>query len=156
MKILYKGQGVSETNGLLQVIAISILLIAIGLLTLFIDLNNSDNQEILITSSDKDIINRKYKDGEYTYTAEYGATDVIESFTITLSLSDGFINEFEFIDQANLGKSKKYNSEFKTAISEKILGKKINSIEIEKIAGASLTTNAFNSAINEIRLEAAI
>jgi hypothetical protein len=51
--------------------------------------------------------------------------------------------------------ARQYQQAFASAISAEVVGKDISSLSVTRVAGASLTSNGFNSALDQIRSHAA-
>jgi uncharacterized protein with FMN-binding domain len=96
-----------------------------------------------------------YKDGLYTkkigYEVPEGDTNSIE---VKIEIMDSIVKSVSIISEYDGRESKKYISNFEGAISGAINGKKINELPKSRLAGASLTTSAFNQAIDQVLLSA--
>jgi hypothetical protein len=90
----------------------------------------------------------------YTETVSYSApNNNTEQITVTVILdSKGKIVDAVFSnDEASNKESKQYLAQFaKTFTASMVVGQNINSASLSRVAGASLTTKAFNKAIANI------
>ena len=75
-----------------------------------------------------------------------------DSVTSTLSISkDGTIVAVKNVFVQGYLMSKNFQSAFSGAIAEEIVGKNIKDAKVTVVAGASMTSTAFNMALDEIR-----
>lgn len=96
-----------------------------------------------------------YTDGEYTESAEYQSPNGTEEVTVTVTLADGVITAVESVGDGDNPNSKRYQTEFADGIADVVVGKNIDEISVDKVAGSSLTSDGFNAAIEKIKADAA-
>ena len=96
-----------------------------------------------------------YTDGEYTESAEYSSPNGTEEVTVTVTLADGVITAVEAVGDGDNPNSKRYQTEFSDGIADVVVGKNIDEISVDKVAGSSLTSAGFNDAIDAIKADAA-
>ncbi len=96
-----------------------------------------------------------YTDGTYTASASYTSPGGVEEVNVTVTLADDIITSVDVTADAASTQSKQYQSEFISGISAVVVGKDIDAILVSKVSGSSLTSEGFNSAIEEIKTEAA-
>jgi uncharacterized protein with FMN-binding domain len=96
-----------------------------------------------------------YTDGTYTEDAEYTSPGGTEEIEVTVTLADGVITEVEVVGDGDNPNSKRYQGEFADGIGDVVVGKSIDEISVDKVAGSSLTSSGFNDAIEEIKADAA-
>lgn len=96
----------------------------------------------------------KFRDGTYTVTANYNTPENIESITVTLALKNGVIESSSFTSGAAKGKSLRYSRLFADNYKPFVVGKSIDTLRLDTIAGASLTTIGFNNALVKVREQA--
>lgn len=138
--------------------------------------NNSTQQEIAMsTSDDTDLSDTdrpttqyqgtssntnqssgsSYQDGTYqanqTYLAPGGRTDSID---VGVTLVDQVVTAMDFGYQESNPDSGAFLSLFDSEIRGQVVGKSLNQINLSRVAGASLTTNAFNLALDNIANQA--
>lgn len=106
------------------------------------------------SSSSSDLA--KYKNGTYSLDVKYQSPAGSESVKINLTLADDKINTLEVIPNATDRQSIEYQNRFKNSISNQVVGKKIDELSLSRVGGASLTTNAFSSSLNNIKQSALI
>lgn len=96
--------------------------------------------------------NLLYKDGSASFTAHYTSPAGEESFDIVIAVAKDMITGVKVDPKATEEVSQKFQSAFANGIDGAIVGKKLNEIsDLSRIAGASLTTTAFNAKIAEMQ-----
>jgi uncharacterized protein with FMN-binding domain len=96
-----------------------------------------------------------YVDGTYTETANYQSPNGTETIDVTITLADDVITAVEVVGHGESPDSKHYQGEFIGGIDAMVVGKDIDSISVSKVAGSSLTSGGFNTAVEAIRADAA-
>ena len=96
-----------------------------------------------------------YTDGEYTESADYQSPNGTEEVEVTVTLADGVITAVEVVGDGDNPNSKRYQGEFADGIGDVVVGKNIDEISVDKVAGSSLTSAGFNDAIDAIKADAA-
>lgn len=92
----------------------------------------------------------KYTDGEYTVEGQYGSKSII----VKLELSNDEIKHVEVTPNTAIKMSLGLQKKFAAAVPEEVIGKPIDSIHLDKLAGSSKTTQGFNDALEKIKAEA--
>jgi uncharacterized protein with FMN-binding domain len=95
----------------------------------------------------------EYRDGQYEATGWYGGLP--SSITVDLSLRDGVITDVEVTPHAEDETSLGLQRRFAEAVPGVVVGRSIDEVELDKLAGSSGTTQGFNDAVDQIRDEAA-
>lgn len=95
-----------------------------------------------------------YKDGTYTVSDTYSSPGGIEDIKVTLTLGNSTITDVAVVQEANNNESAEYQEKFQDSYKSKVVGKAISSLQLSRASGASLTTNAFNDALDQIRSQA--
>lgn len=96
-----------------------------------------------------------YADGTYTASADYASPNGTETVEVTVTLADGVITEVEAVGDGDNPNSRRYQGEFADGIADVVVGKRIDEIQVDKVAGSSLTSAGFTKAIDEIKADAA-
>lgn len=149
----------------LFLILITIALIASGTTVFFILSNNSNqasnNNLVNVDYSKNDNKNNntgvefKYKDGEYMVSNSYRVPrNLTESITVTVKIQDDTIVDVNFKGESNNNDSRRYMNLFADNYKKYVLGKKLDGLSVGTIAGASLTSQAFNESLSKIREQA--
>lgn len=95
-----------------------------------------------------------YKDGTYQATGSYVSPGGNESITISVTLKDGVVTETSATSGANDPTAKQYQGEFIAGYKDQVVGKKVSSIKLSRVSGSSLTSQGFNSALEQIKQQA--
>lgn len=95
-----------------------------------------------------------YKDGTYTVSDTYPSPGGIEDIKVVLTVKDNTVSAVEVTQEANQRESAEYQGRFQEGYKSKVIGKALSSLSLSRSSGASLTTNAFNDALEEIRQQA--
>lgn len=95
-----------------------------------------------------------FKDGTYQATGSYTSPGGNEGITIKITLKDGVVTETNATSGANDPTAKQYQAEFIAGYKDQVVGKKISSIKLSRVSGSSLTSEGFNSAIQDIQRQA--
>src|SRR3982750_3855079 len=94
----------------------------------------------------------KYTDGEYTAEGLYAGK---KSIIVKLKLDDDKIKEVEVTPNTpNIRMSFNLQKKFAAAVPEVVIGKPIEEVHLDKLAGSSLTTKGFNEALDKIKSQA--
>ena len=100
--------------------------------------------------------NNKYKNGTYTKMGDYVSPGGPEQIEVTVTVIDGVITDATVVAKATLTGSVKMQNAFIGGFKEFVIGKNIEEIKLDKVAGSSLTPKGFNEAIQEVMQEAKI
>lgn len=86
----------------------------------------------------------------YSTSVSYEVPNGTQSMSVTLILENGIIISAN-TTHSMTGKSASYQKNFQSSYQNQVIGKNINNINLSRVGGASITTNAFNQAIYSIR-----
>ena len=107
------------------------------------------------TSTSSSTSSSSYKDGTYTasvsYSVPHGASNTLAA---TVTVSSGKITAVSTNDNYSDNESGRYIQEFESALSSTVVGTDLSSASFSRIGGASLTTKAFNQALDTIITQA--
>lgn len=92
----------------------------------------------------------KYDNGEYTVEGQYGNKSII----VKLNLDDDKIKDVEVTPNTTIKMSLGLQKRFAEAVPDVVVGKPIDDVHLDKLAGSSKTTQGFNDALEKIRQEA--
>lgn len=126
--------------------AVSIVLI-IGLYVVITARNKTGTNSLSNSSA---VATSVYKDGSYTESVSYTVPRETNTLNATITLSNDKITSVSTSGAYIGGESKRYNTNFNTEISSAVVGKKLSDAKIGVVAGASLTSMAFNQIIDAI------
>ncbi|WP_406245979.1 hypothetical protein ACI7YT_13135 [Microbacterium sp. M] len=97
----------------------------------------------------------EYTDGTYTAEGSYQTPETVETISVTLTLADGVVTEVEVTGDPQAPETEQFQGQFIDGIGEEVVGVAIDDIEVSRVAGSSLTSGGFNSAVEDIREQAA-
>lgn len=92
----------------------------------------------------------KYTDGEYTVEGQYGSKSII----VKMELAGDAIKQVEVTPNTTIKMSLGLQKKFAAAVPEVVVGKPIDEIHLDKLAGSSKTTQGFNDALERIKAAA--
>ncbi len=95
-----------------------------------------------------------YADGTYTATGSYVSPGGQESIEVTLTLTSDVVSAVEVVSNAQNPNSVRYQGEFISGIEDVVVGVPLDDLEVDKVAGSSLTSGGFNQAVETIKGEA--
>lgn len=98
----------------------------------------------------------EYEDGTYTATGGYVAPSGPEEVVVELTLEDDVVTAVEVTPQATDGNAKNFQGQFASGISAEIVGKDIDTLNVSRVGGSSLTSGGFNDALEQIKAEALV
>ncbi|MFF1259522.1 hypothetical protein ACFVZT_22195 [Streptomyces sp. NPDC058321] len=93
-----------------------------------------------------------YKDGAYSADGEYGTRG--SSIGVSLTLKNGEISAVDVTPHATDETSLGLQTRFAEAVPTVVVGKDIDDVDLDRVAGNSHTPDGFNDAIERIKAEA--
>lgn len=106
------------------------------------------------TGTDAAVTTGDYTDGEYTETGSYQSPNGAETIEVTLSLADNVVTDVTVVGNGDNPNTKRYQGEFIDGIAEVVVGRNIDEIAVDKVAGSSLTSGGFDDALAKIKADA--
>ncbi|MCI1218249.1 MAG: FMN-binding protein [Bifidobacterium crudilactis] len=94
-----------------------------------------------------------YKDGTYAIKGEYGPVGE-DTIDVTLTVAAGKVSDVQVVGHPFTTISKNHQNAFIKAIPGVVEGKALKDLKVDKVAGASWTSEAFNKALEVARQEA--
>lgn len=94
-----------------------------------------------------------YRDGTYSVNSKYGPVNE-DSIDVKVTVKDQKITDVEVTGHPFTSISKKHQDAFAKAIPGVVVGKKLKGLDVDTVAGASWTTEAFNKALETAREQA--
>jgi uncharacterized protein with FMN-binding domain len=95
-----------------------------------------------------------YADGDYSAEGSYVSPAGEQSVKVELTLKDDTVTAVTVTPEADDPQAKGFQQKFAGGISEAIVGKDIDTLEVSRIAGSSLTSSGFTQAIDAIKADA--
>jgi cytoskeletal protein RodZ len=96
----------------------------------------------------------KYKDGTYKSSASYRVPGDRESIDVSVTIKNDIVTAVQDNHSGSNGESASYQDSFESSVSQSVVGKKIDSVSLSRVGGASLTTRGFMSAFAQIQSQA--
>ncbi|MFE3828499.1 hypothetical protein [Streptomyces sp. NPDC059092] len=93
-----------------------------------------------------------YENGDYTAAGQYGSGP--STIRVSLTLDDDAITSVAVTPQATDPTSRDFQERFADAVPGLVVGKDIDDVRLDHIAGSSLTPDGFNAALRRIKEEA--
>lgn len=117
--------------------------------------NTGTSTESSDTSSGSDAGAGDYADGTYTADGSYQTPETVEEISVTLTLADGVVTDVEVTGDPKAPETTRYQGEFIDGIADEVVGKPIDDLNVSRVAGSSLTSGGFNTAVESIKEQAA-
>lgn len=95
-----------------------------------------------------------FKDGTYTQEGTYVSPGGEEKIGVKITIKNGLVTESEVTPESERPMSLKFQKQFAEGYKEFVIGKNINEIKLDKVAGSSLSPKGFNDAVEKIKAEA--
>lgn len=95
-----------------------------------------------------------YTDGEYSATGDYQSPAGPESIEVDVTLEGDIVTAVTVVGNATEGNAVRYQAQFAEGIAAEVVGVDIDELQVDKVAGSSLTSDGFNAAIEQIKADA--
>lgn len=95
-----------------------------------------------------------YADGTYTAEGAYQTPESVESVSVTLTLADGVVTDVTVTGDPQARESEQYQAQFIAGIADEVVGVSIDDLDVDRVAGSSLTSGGFNEAVEAIKEQA--
>lgn len=95
-----------------------------------------------------------YKDGTYQATSSYRTPESTESIGVSVTVANNVITDVSVSLSAKERDSEFYQAQFADNYKAQVVGKNINEVKLSRVAGSSLTSGGFNSALDTIKQDA--
>jgi hypothetical protein len=99
-------------------------------------------------------VSATYKDGTYSADGSYSSPDGQEEIAVTLTVKSNVVTAVSVTSVSANGEGQRYQAMFESSISSAVVGRELGTLSVSAVAGSSLTSNGFNSALQTIRSEA--
>lgn len=97
-----------------------------------------------------------YTAGTYSAEGSYTSPAGQETVGVQVTLdAEGTISAVTVTPQATDAQSTRFQTLFASGVAGEVVGKSIDEVSVDKVAGSSLTGGGFNAALQEIRDDAA-
>ena len=95
-----------------------------------------------------------YKDGTYSADGNYKSPNGTETVGVELTLAGGTVSDVKITTHPSNPNTRKFQGEFAGGIQAQVVGKKLDELQVSKVAGSSLTSGGFNQAVAKIKSQA--
>lgn len=95
-----------------------------------------------------------YADGSYSATGSYTAPSGKEEVEVDLTLEGDTVTAVTVTPTATDRQAVGFQQQFADGIAAEVVGKDIDSLNVSRVAGSSLTSGGFNAAVDTIKAEA--
>ncbi len=95
-----------------------------------------------------------YKDGSYSAEGTYTSPGGTEHLDVKLTLKDDVVVDAVVESLATRPESKMMQAKFISGYKTLVIGKKIDSVKLDKVSGSSLSPIGFNDAVAQIKAQA--
>ncbi len=96
-----------------------------------------------------------YADGTYTGEGSYRTPETVETIEVTLTIADDIVTDVQVSGDPVAPESRNYQGQFIAGISDVVVGRKLDELQVDRVAGSSLTSGGFDQAVVRIKDEAA-
>ena len=96
-----------------------------------------------------------YADGTYAIKGQYGPVGE-DTIDVYLTIADGAVTDVDVVGHPFTTISKHHQEAFAEAVPGVVVGKPLKGLKVDKVAGASWTSDAFNAALDVARQEASV
>jgi uncharacterized protein with FMN-binding domain len=95
-----------------------------------------------------------YADGDYTAEGSYSSPGGTETIEVELSLEGDIVTAVTVTGDASNANAERYQTEFEDGIAAEVVGENIDDLDVDRVAGSSLTSGGFNEAVESIKADA--
>ena len=95
-----------------------------------------------------------YADGTYSADGQYQSPGGTETIGITMTLQSGTVTDVQAQTHPSNPNTRRFQGEFASGIAGQVVGKKLDELNVSKVAGSSLTSGGFKDAVEKIKAEA--
>ena len=118
------------------------------------DSGSTDSSETSTDTGTDSTATGTYTDGTYSAEGEYQAPGETETIEVEVTLEGDIVTAVTVTPQATSGNAARYQGEFADGIADIVVGENIDDLNVDRVAGSSLTSTGFNAAIDEIKADA--
>lgn len=97
-----------------------------------------------------------YADGTYTADGAYKTPESVETISVTITVKDDVVTDVEVVGDPIAPETRRYQGQFIAGIADVVVGRKLDDLQVDRVAGSSLTSGGFDQAIVTIKDEAAV
>ncbi|MDE1874597.1 MAG: hypothetical protein KGI79_00135 [Patescibacteria group bacterium] len=97
----------------------------------------------------------KYKNGTYSAVGHYDSPGGYDGLNVTLTIKNDTVTAANVTSAANDPMSERYQQRFISGYQAYVIGQSVDSIQLDRVSGSSLTPIGFNDALSQIKAQAA-
>ena len=97
-----------------------------------------------------------YQDGSYTAQGSYLTPGGAEAIGVRLSVKADRVVKAEVEVEATSPTARQFQSQFATRYADQVVSRDLDSVDVSRLAGASLTSLGFDNALTQIRSAARV
>ena len=154
------------TKKISPAVAALIVIVLVGIVTaaIAITVNNKPGQSAIMNplngnsgSNSTPMMPRStgsYKDGNYTAKGDYYTPGGRGTIALNITIKANVITDASIEMGAAGGVSIQYQDAFNAAYKDSVVSKNVNNVSLSRVAGASLTTDGFNTVLEQIKSDA--
>jgi uncharacterized protein with FMN-binding domain len=105
-------------------------------------------------SAPADPVDHRYVDGTYVADAGYTAPSGLAAITVSVTVVDNAVSWVHVAPGTFVGDPFTFQDQFAKAVPDLVVGLDLDEVSVSRVAGSSLTSEAFNQAIDKIKTEA--
>lgn len=107
------------------------------------------------TGADADT-SASYEDGSYAASGEYQSPNGGESIIVEVTLAGDIVTAVSVTTNANNPTTERFQGQFADGIAAEVVGKDIDTLDVTRVAGSSLTSGGFRQAVEAIKADALV
>lgn len=96
-----------------------------------------------------------YADGTYTAEGSYRTPETVEKLSVTLTVADDVVTQVAVSGDPQAPETRNFQGQFIVGIADVVVGRPLEGLDVDRVAGSSLTSEGFDEAVGKIREEAA-
>jgi len=98
--------------------------------------------------------NATYKDGDYIQQGTYASPGGTELISVSLTLKSNVVTALSVKTVKADPTATQYEAMFEAGINKIVVGKNLNSLNVTRVSGSSLTSQGFDDALTKIKADA--
>ncbi|HEY4268138.1 MAG TPA: hypothetical protein VGM94_08110 [Galbitalea sp.] len=98
--------------------------------------------------------NATYKDGDYSEQGTYASPGGTELISVSLTLKSNVVTALSVKTVKADPTATQYEAMFEAGVGKIVVGKNLNSLNVTRVSGSSLTSQGFDDALTKIKADA--
>jgi uncharacterized protein with FMN-binding domain len=99
-------------------------------------------------------VDHRYVDGTYVADGRYTSPGGLAGITVSITVSDDVVSWVHVAPGTFVGDPFRFQNQFAKAVPDLVMGMDLDDVSVSRVAGSSLTSQAFNQAVDQIKSEA--